>query len=42
MSRGEVYAAFDAILSMEASGDYKGANKRLRSINREINRKYNK
>ena len=33
MSRGEIYAAFDAILSMEASGNYKGANKVLRSIN---------
>lgn len=42
MSRGEIYAAFDAILSMEASGNYDGAKKRLRSINREINRRTKK
>lgn len=42
MSRGEIYAAFDAILSMEASGNYDGANKMLRSINLKANRRTRK
>lgn len=42
MSRGEIYAAYDAILSMEASGDYKGAYKVLRSINAKANRRARK
>lgn len=42
MSRGEIYAAFDAIVSMEACGNFDGARKRLRSINREMNRRTKK
>ena len=34
MSRQEVYAAYDAVISLEASGDFRGAGRVMRSINK--------
>ena len=34
MSRNEIYEAYDAIISLEASGDYATACKKMRSINK--------
>lgn len=39
MSRGEIYEAFDAILSLEASGDFASAGRLMRSINKRNNRR---
>ena len=34
MSKKEIYAAFDEIIALEASGNFAAASKRIRSINR--------
>ena len=42
MSRGEIYEAFDAILSLEASGDFASAGRLMRSINKQTSRRTRK
>jgi hypothetical protein len=38
MSRGEIFEAYDAIISLEASGDFAGASKHMKRVNREAKR----
>ena len=39
MSKFEIYAAYDAIISLEASGDFRGACKKMKSINKSVSRR---
>lgn len=39
MTQQEIYAAFDAILTLEASGDYVNAGALLACINKQNNKK---
>lgn len=38
MSKSEIYEAFDAILSLEASGDFASAGRLMRRVNRKANK----
>ena len=42
MSKFEIYAAYDAIISLEASGDFRGACKKMKSINKSVSRRASK
>lgn len=39
MSKSEIFAVYDAIVSLEASGNFATACKKMRSINREMKRR---
>lgn len=39
MTQQEIYAAFDAIMTLEASGDYVKAGELLACINKQNNKK---
>ena len=39
MSKSEILAAYDAIISLEASGDFATACKKMKSINLEMKRR---
>ena len=42
MSKQEIYAAYDAILAFEASGNYRKAGRLIRSINKAVSRRTRK